>query len=71
MEILGDLPPEHPLRNLGLARIGAEYQWVGTNRVHDWHRVTKHFKIAETTFNELSVTWTKNYRWRVVDAAGA
>ena len=61
---LAELPPEHPLRNVGLAAIGAEYQWVQTRRPAEWHRVTGSFKIAKTTFNELGATWTDNYRWR-------
>jgi hypothetical protein len=66
MDILLDtLPGHHPLRNTGLAVIGAEYQWVQTQRPTEWHKVTRNFKIAKNTFNELGTTWTLSYRWRV------
>jgi len=61
---LSALPPEHPLRNTPLAKIGAEYQFVRTERSEEWHRVTKSFTIAKSTFNELGATWTESYRWR-------
>jgi hypothetical protein len=63
--VLGDLPVDHRLRNTPLHQIGAEYQWVDTKKPQDWHRVTRSFKIAKNTFNELGTTWTLSYRWRV------
>jgi hypothetical protein len=65
---LAELPPEHPLRNAGLAAIGAEYQWAHTKEPDHWHQVTKSFKIAKNTFNELGPRWTVNYVWRAQEA---
>ena len=61
------LPPSHPLRNTPLHLIRASYQWINTNRPNDWHRVTKSFTIAKSTYNELAASWTEAYRWRVED----
>lgn len=61
---LSALPPDHPLRNTPLVKIGAEYQWVRTEKPNDWHRVGPTYTIALNTFNELGATWTESYRWR-------
>lgn len=62
--ILSDLPHDHKLRNTPLHLIRASYQWTGTNRPNDWHRVTKSFTTAKSTYNELAASWTEAYRWR-------
>ncbi len=62
--ILSELPRDHPLRNTPLAQLKAEYQWCNTKTPNDWHRVTKSFTIAKSTYNELAASWTESYRWR-------
>ena len=64
-----DLPPDHRLRNTPLHLIRASYQWKQTNRPNDWHRVTKSFTIAKSTYNELAASWTESYRWRADERA--
>ncbi len=61
---LSELPSEHHLRNTPLAEVGASYQWKLTKAPNDWHRVTKSFTIAKSTYNELAASWTESYRWR-------
>lgn len=62
--LLSDLPRDHKLRNTPLAQLKAEYQWTATKEPNDWHRVTKSFTIAKSTYNELAASWTESYRWR-------
>ena len=60
--ILGDLPHEHPLRNMPLADIKAQYQI--TTKGQMWHEVKPAFGIARMTYNQLGAVWVHNHVWK-------
>ena len=62
--LLAELPIEHPLRNIPLIEIGAEYQ-IRDSKV--WAKVTLPYGIAKKTYNQLGAVWTTWDKWRVND----
>jgi hypothetical protein len=74
------LPTGHPLRNKGLASIGAQYRLsperakaLPRMRINGelepiekprWHTVKPTWKIATNTFNQLGPTWVESQNWR-------
>jgi hypothetical protein len=57
---LAELPIEHPLRNIPLRDINAEYR---NNQRKDWQDIAK-WKIATSTYNQLGLVWT-SHNWRI------
>lgn len=61
VNFLGDLPVEHPLRNLLLISIAAETMWVQGKQ---WKAVEPYWKIAKNCYNDLGGAWTDQWVWR-------
>jgi hypothetical protein len=62
-KMLDELPEEHPLRNMPLADLEAQYQLLTAGP--GWRTVKPNFGIANNTFNELGPVWRLNHKWRV------
>jgi len=62
---LDTLPQDHPLRNIPLCDIGAQYRWVYSKG--NPRPVLRAFGIARNAFNELGQVWTKEYEWYAED----
>jgi hypothetical protein len=53
MQILNDLPRDHPDRNRPL--LGGWYRW---REAKLWKEIKPTFLISRVTFNDLGTTWT-------------
>ena len=58
---LESLESTHPLRNLPLAEIKAEYRNLNSKV---WCDVRPAYGIAKKTYNQLSSVWKANDKWR-------
>lgn len=65
---LATLGREHPLRNMALADIQAEYRHRAGK---EWKRVLPKYRIARCTYNQLGPAWTDFDIWRAPSAPNA
>ena len=68
MIVLNKLPEEHPLRNIALGEIEAEYRWKHASSNVQWRTVKVGApKLVDKTYNQLGEAWT-NSDWWVTNA---
>lgn len=58
---LADLPKEHPLRNLPLLEIKAQFK---QKILKNWKDVTPNMNISKNCYNDLGTVWTDYDEWR-------
>lgn len=58
MELLADLPPDHPDRRRPLVEC-----WYRHKGMKAWHHVESTFAIAGACYNSLGETWTRHDDW--------
>lgn len=64
--MIDEYPEDHPIRNTPLAELRAEARH---RQLQSWKPIS-HWKIGQSTFNQLGKVWTDHYVFRCgIDSA--